>query len=417
MAWLRHRGASRPDPTTRSRNYTAIQRESAAMGVVNAASVFLPVFLVRLGGTNLQVSLLTALPAITGFLLAIPIGSFLQARRNIVPWYAASRAVQFLVYGVTAIAVAIVPADRAVLTVLVLWAVFTIPSIAGAIASNGVLNGVAGPSGRYDLLSRRYGIMGLTTAITVAIVGQIVGAVGFALNYQLVFVAFSMAGLLGCSFAIRITVPDHPPAERPRDAAWTRRVSAFLGLLRSHPPFLRFIARGFLLTFGLSVAAPLIPLWYIREASAPDAWIGVIGTAQSLAMLGGYYAWRRLARRGSTRVLFATTTIGIALYPAAMALSRDLVMVSIVVAYGAFMNAGLNLALFDELMKRIPVSHVVTFTGVQTSLSNLAAIAGPLLGGILADTLGIGPGLLVAAVVALLGGILLLLARSAPAGP
>src|ERR1019366_325561 len=93
----------------RRHNYAAIQRESAAMGVVNAAAVFLPVFLVRLGGTNLDVSLLTALPAVTGFLLSIPIGSFLQARRNIVPWYSASRGLQYLVYGVMAIAVAFVP--------------------------------------------------------------------------------------------------------------------------------------------------------------------------------------------------------------------------------------------------------------------------------------------------------------------
>src|SRR5665213_1722319 len=101
----------------RRHDYAAVQRESAAMGVVNASAVFLPVFLVRLGGTNLDVSLLTALPAVAGFLLSIPIGSFLQTRRNIVPWYSASRGVQYLVYGAMAIAVAIVPANLAVLTV------------------------------------------------------------------------------------------------------------------------------------------------------------------------------------------------------------------------------------------------------------------------------------------------------------
>ncbi len=92
----------------RKRNYRAIRLDSAAMGVVNAASIFMPVFIVRLGGSNLEVSLLTALPALAGFLLAIPIGTFLQARRNIVPWYAVSRGFAQLVYAATAIAVAIV---------------------------------------------------------------------------------------------------------------------------------------------------------------------------------------------------------------------------------------------------------------------------------------------------------------------
>ena len=317
------------------------------MGIVGASGVFLPVFLVRLGGTNLEVGLLTALPAITGFILAIPIGSFLQARRNIIPWYTGSRGVQFLVYGLTAIAVAVVPASLSVATVLVLWALFTLPSTVGAVASNGVLNDVAGPSGRYDLLSRRYGIMGLTTAITVALVGQVLQTVSFALNYELVFLGFSAAGLLACWYSIQITVPDHEPTEHLPDAGWHERLAAFVVLLRNQPPFLLFVARLFVLTFGLSIATPLIPLWYIREANAPDAWIGIIGTAQSLALLAGYYAWRRLARRRSTRVLFITTTIGTALYPAAIVLGRDLTFVTIVIACGAFVGAGLNLVLFD----------------------------------------------------------------------
>ncbi len=79
------------------------------MGIVNAAGIFFPVFLVRIGGTNLEVGLLTAIPAITGFLLAIPIGSFLQSRRNIVPWYSASRGLAQMVYAASAVAVAVVP--------------------------------------------------------------------------------------------------------------------------------------------------------------------------------------------------------------------------------------------------------------------------------------------------------------------
>ena len=50
------------------------------MGVVNAASPFLPVLVARLGGTAFTISLLTSIPAVAGFTLAIPIGQFLQRR-------------------------------------------------------------------------------------------------------------------------------------------------------------------------------------------------------------------------------------------------------------------------------------------------------------------------------------------------
>ena len=54
--------------------------------------------------------------------------------------------------------------------------------------------------------------------------------------------------------------------------------------------------------FGIRFATPLIPLCYVREAHAPDSWIGIIGTVQSLTLLVGYYcvapAGASVTRRG-----------------------------------------------------------------------------------------------------------------------
>jgi hypothetical protein len=398
----------------RRHNYGAVQRESAAMGIVNAAGIFFPVFLVRIGGTNLEIGLLTAIPALTGFLLAIPIGSFLQSRRNIVPWYSASRGLGQLVYAATAVAVAIVPAGMLVPAVLALWAVVTIPTTIGSVAFNVVMDGAAGPRGRYDLLSRRWSIMGLTTAITVAVTGQLLDLIQFHLNYQIVFFVFSAAGVLASWYSAGIRVPDHPARERVAGASARDRVRDYLGTIRAEPPFLWFVARQWVITFGLRLAAPLIPLWYIREAHAPDAWIGVIGTAQSLALLVGYYAWRRIARRYPTRRMLAAVTLGIALYPALLILSRDLVLIAVITAYGSLIGAGFDLVLFDELMKTIPPKHAVTFSAFQTSLANLAAIVAPLAGATLADLIGIAPGLLVGAAIILAGALLFVTAPRRP---
>ena len=68
----------------RRHNYAAVQRESAAMGIVNAAGIFFPVFLVRIGGTNVELGLLTAIPALTGFLLVSAV--FLVCQLGAVYW-------------------------------------------------------------------------------------------------------------------------------------------------------------------------------------------------------------------------------------------------------------------------------------------------------------------------------------------
>jgi MFS family permease len=394
----------------RRANYVAVQRESAAMGIVNAAGIFFPVFLVRIGGSNVEIGLLTAIPAFTGFLLAIPIGSWLQQRRNIVPWYSASRGIGQLVYAATAVAVAVVPKEYLIPVVLALWGAVTVPTTIGAVAFNVVMDGAAGPRGRYDLLGRRWSIMGLTTAITVAIAGQILDRIGFATNYQIVFLVFSAAGILASWYSYKIKVPDQPRRERREQASRIDRLRGYIANLRREPPFLWFVGRQFVVTFGIRLAAPLIPLWYIRQANAPDAWIGIIGTAQSLALLVGYYSWRRIARRYSTRRLLAVVMLGVASYPALLVLSTNLVAITLVTAYGALLGAGFDLVTFDELMKTIPAKLAVTFSAFQTSVANLAAIIGPLAGGSLADQVGIGPGLLVGAGITLIGGLLFITA-------
>ena len=141
--------------------------------------------------------------------------------------------------------------------------------------------------------------------------------------------------------------------------------------------------------------------------------IGIIGTAQSLASLSGYYVFRRLSRRHAGRTLLVATTIGVAAFPVALAVSHDLVAVAVVSAYGAIMSAGLSLVLFDELMKTVPSGRLITFSGVENSLGSLSGILGPLAGVVLATAVGIGPGLLVAGGLSLLGALLLVVSAGA----
>jgi hypothetical protein len=66
-------------------------------------------------------------------------------------------------------------------------------------------------------------------------------------------------------------------------------------------------------------------------------------------------------------------------------------------------TAGVDLALFDELMKRIPRPYGVTFASIDTALVNAASIVAPLLGATVAVALGIEAALQLATVVGLIG--------------
>jgi len=386
----------------RARNYTLVQIDSAFVGLVTVAGTFLPVLLVRLGASGTQVGLLTSLPALTAFLLAIPAGRWLQGRRNIVPWYSGFRLVAWLGYGVMAIAAMLLPASAAVPAVLGVWTAASLPSMAALVAFPIVMDGAAGPRGRFDLLGRRWAIAGVATTLGVVAAGQALELLPFPANFGLLLACCALAGVASFSVSRRIVIPDQAVARDGPRVAMRDRVGRFVRLIRGHSTFLDYELRAFVLTAGLGIATPLLPLLYVNEIGAPNSWIGIIGAAQSVGGVAGYLVARRVSRRGGATVLLPSM-LAAALVPAAMALLHDAPLVAALALLGGLATAATQLGLFNELMKRVPREHGVTFSAVDQTLQNLSLIIAPSGGGLLATTIGVRPGLAVAAAVAVLG--------------
>src|SRR3954454_8991003 len=137
-------------PAVQARNWSLVQVDSVFVGLVTASGTFLPVFLLRLGANGSDVALLTALPALTAFVVAIPLGRWLQGRRNIVPWYSRMRLIAWLSYAVMAGLAVALPREQAVGAILLVWALASLPSTAGVVAFPIVMDGAAGRDGRFD---------------------------------------------------------------------------------------------------------------------------------------------------------------------------------------------------------------------------------------------------------------------------
>jgi hypothetical protein len=393
-------GAVRPTPD-QARNYRLVQVDSVFVGVVAAAGTFLPVFLVKLGASGTAVGLLTAIPALVAFALAIPFGRWLQGRRNIVPWYSRLRLAGWLSYGTMGVASVLLPAGTAVPVVLGIWALASLPATAGLVAFPIVMDGAAGAQGRFDLLGRRWAISGLVTSLSVVLAGQVLTVLAFPANFALLFVAISTAGLGSYVVSRRIVLPDQ---ERSGDGSPTSRrarLRAPVDLVRSNASFMRFEARSLVYTASIGLAMPLLPLFYVHELHAPNGWIGVIGASQSAGAVIGYLVVRRISRRRSAAGILLPSLLVAAGVPATMSVLAFLPAVAATAFVGGLATAGVQLAMFDELMRRIPRQHGVTFSSVDQSLQNFALILAPSLGGYLEVAIGIREGLIVTAVVAL----------------
>ena len=386
------------------KNFLNVQIDGIGIGLSSAASQFLPVFLTRLGATNFQVGLLTSMPGFTGLIFSIFVGRFLQTRKKIIPWFSTARLLVISAYAMTGLVTLIIPRDHQVAAILAIWAVVTLPQITVNVAFSVVMNAVAGPNGRYALMSRRWTILGATTAIVATIAGLVLDRIGFPLNYQIVFIGLSMGGLISYYFSNQLKIPDNEVVPTMQTSGLRERVASSVTDILSERDFVRFSLQRFVFLSGNALGLPLFPLYYVREIHASDAWIGIINTAATAVVLLGYTLWVRTSQWRGSRFVLLASTFGMSLYPALMALTHQVEWVAFYAALGGFFQCGIDLVFFDELMKVVPPNRSAIFVSIAQSMQYLATIFAPLIGTALASTsIGIGGALIVSAGVRFMG--------------
>ena len=390
------------------RNFRNVQIDGVGVSISNVAAPFLPVFLTRLGATNFQVGLLTSMPGVTGLILAIFVGRFLQTRRNIVPWYSLSRLMVILCYALTGILTLFVAGKYVIISTLLIWAFATIPQTALAVAFSVVMNAVAGPEGRYALLSRRWAIFGVTGVVGTFIVTRVINLISFPLNYAVMFLVLSLGGFLSFYFSRQIQLPDQVPPPFSNRGSPLEGIRNYLALLQENPAFVSFSMKRFVYFSALVLSLPIMPIYLVHEVHATDAQIGIVNMSMNLIMLAGYYLWPRVSRKRGGRFVLLATTLGMTLYPALSAATPRVEWIVLYAGIAGLFQAGLDLVFFDELMKTVPTEYSATFVALSQSLQYLSMILAPLLGTWLANTIGLGGTLWLSAGLRLVGFFLFL---------
>lgn len=384
---------------TQARNWRLVQTDSIFIGIVNASSTFLPVFLLRLGASANDIGLLTALPALTAFVLAIPLGRMLQARGRIVAWYSRLRLLAWTSYAVIAAAVALLPRESAIPVALLIWALASLPSTAALVAFPMVMDGAAGPGGRFDLLGRRWAIAGVSAIVAVALGGQFLTAVPFPLNFEILLVIVTLGGFGSFLQSSRLVVPDHVRPPQPEQPPLGERLRGLWRLVVSNRAFVGFELRSLAYVASIGLALPVLPLFYVHDLAASDAWIGIIGSAGSAGSVLGYVWLRQVARRRGGTSILLPALVAAAATTAGVGLVSWLPAVAAIAFVAGVAGAGAQLALFDRLMRTFPKELGVTYSSVDQSVQNFALIVAPTIAGFLAVALGSRQALLVTASV------------------
>lgn len=388
-------------PTTLEQtNQRNVLIDGIGVGITAGVGSFLSVFLVRLGASNVLVGLLTAMPALTGMLMAIPVGEFLARRRNIVPWFARSRFLVLSCYVLTGLAPFLVKTGRPELIILI-WALATLPQTLVSVGFTVVMGGVAGPGGRLTLMSRRWSILGLTNSLTVVIVGQLLRWFEFPLNYQVVFIGSAIGAFISVVFSSSIRLPlQEVPAKRQGLIQVFRENGS---TLRQNKAFVNFTIAQFVFRSGLALALPLFPIFWVRNVGATDPQISAINSTQTFVMMAAYFLWTRVSERRGERWVLLVTAFGISFYPLLTALTTAPNLLVLWAALGGLFTAGIDLVFFDLLLRTVPAEHQASYVGMYQTTVYIATFLAPLAGTALSDSIGIVPALIIGTVLRLAG--------------
>lgn len=391
-------------------NVRSLTLDTATQGIIaSGINVFVAVFLVRLGAPNAVVGFLASAPALGAIFLSIPAGALLEGRRDLVRVVNLNRVFIRLAY----LAIAVVPfffvGDAEIWAIVVFWTLTSVPAAIANPAWTTVVAKIIPPKRRPSVNGNRWAILSVVTAVGGAAFGWLLDAVPLPLNFQLVFVASFVAGLISIYFFSRIRLPEVPgdpyPGRLPANHL-ALRPGELLATWRRYPSFSRFLLTSCVYRVGLNLPVALYSIYAVREAHASNTIIGLQSTAGNLALVGSYLLWGRLAARRGHRIVLLAATAGLSLYPFATALVRDAVwLIPVTLIWGVFAS-GIDVSFFEALLHSCPSDRLQTFVALNSALANFVIFLAPIGGTLLADLIGIHAALFTAAAVSLFGSVL-----------
>lgn len=378
--------------------------DGIGVGITAGVGSFLSVFLVRLGASPFLVGLLTAMPALTGMLLSIPVGEFLSRKPNIVPWFARARFLVLSCYVLTGLVPFLIRTHQPEAIILI-WALATLPQTVVSVGFTVVMGGVAGPGGRFTLMSRRWSILGLTNSLTVVIVGQLLNWFNFPLNYQVIFLASAIGALISIIFSSSLKLPaQHVPEQQP---GIVQAIRLHGGAIRRNRPFLHFLTAQFVFRWGMALALPLFPLYWVRSVGATDAQISAINSANTFVLMISYFFWTKVSGRKGERLVLLLAAFGVSFYPMATAFTDSPGLIAVWAAIAGFFVGGTDLVFFDVVLATCPHENQATYVGIYQTTVQMATFLAPLVGTGLSGVVGIVPALILATVLRFAGAVLL----------
>jgi MFS family permease len=340
---------------------------------------FASAYLLRLGGTNLQVSLLTSAGALVNAVCSIPFALWLQRRPDRWRWTIASLWVMRSLH-VGLIAIPWLPAWQPE-AIVVLLLVINLPLALFNVGWLPIFGVVVPLARRARLFSARNMTLNVTVMLATFGAGLWLDVAGdwFPLNYQLMFVVALITGTLSTIFVARLRLPEDPGA-----AAAPLALGDIGLIMRTNRPFTNMTVNTLVFNIAFWMGTPLQPIYFVRELGATEGWLGLwIGLISGGAIVGNLFWPRLIERRGFVWVLSLAATLS-ALYYIAIGLVPNLTLILVFAFLFGMVSPGVDISHFSTLLELCDPARRTLMLSIFVAIMNAgffcaALAAAPLL--------------------------------------
>lgn len=402
----------------------------AAALAANMVSPFLGIFALKLGASNLQIGLMSSLPAFASLICAIPGGRVLDRAAH----KQAAACVMVAIARVFFVVYALAPmfdGPAAPWFLVGAVALANLPGTLANVAFQSLVAEVLPPRGRARAIAARTRLVSLAGILPLLITGRLLDTLRYPVGYQIVFAAAFGIGIVEALLLLRLV-------EMPEDTTGTvtpalaqahvsaagqgpeppaQRRGATLSEVVANREFVKFDIASFVLYLGWGMGGPLFTRYRVSYMHANNTWISVYAVVEALAAVVALFYWARLGERRGYRNVLWWCAAAVAGNVWTLAMVVDLRIGVITPIWCGIFNSGTNLMLFNSLLEIIPNNRRATFLAYHTTVINLAHLCGPMLSVLIMETMGIRWALFVGGAVRAVGGLIFLRFRPAATTP
>ncbi len=377
--------------------------------MLSAAASFNATFAVRLGASNTMIGWLSSVPALLAVFLLVPSARLLERKTQRAPWIWGSLFIARLGYGLIAMLPWLISGYRAE-AIVGLLIVISIPSTFFSAGFNPLLADVVPERDRARVFANRNIIAGLTIAVLTFLAGRWLEAAkrihwaAFPANFQVMYIVGFLAAVVSSAYLLKIRVPKSKIVERPpRQKMSVAQMRAMFGQNRN---FVRIILNTLLFGFGEWLISPLYIIFFLRHLNATDGWVGLNSTLANIGVIIGYALWQKIIYKwGDARTLLVTIPLS-ASYAFLVSLFPNLTAILVWGVLINIINPGVNLSHFNILLKLCPEDRRASYIAFYSTIINMGAFFGPLIGVALSRTLDIRLLLIIGASIRLMGALM-----------